>query len=219
MRIIVAGTRSFGLAAYERLTKEHDVVGVVSPYDDKTGIVADLAGVPWHHGGVGQDPLDLWVRHRRADLIVGAHSHAYIGRRTRGATRLGAIGYHPSLLPRHRGRDAVRWTVAMRDPIAGGSVYWFTDGVDTGPVAAQRWCHVDPTWTASDLWRERLFPFGIELLSSVLAELDLGILTAEPQDERFATWEPSWERAPLHRPELPELGGPAGFEVRGRVDR
>jgi hypothetical protein len=40
---------------------------------------------------------------------------------------------------------------------------------------------------------------------------------ADPQDERCATWEPSWERAPLHRPELPELGAmPAGYRLERR---
>lgn len=217
MRVILAGTRSFGVAAYERIAKEHDVVGVIAPIDDRLAArVSTAFGLPLH---AGLGPLDQWVRGRDADLIVAAHSHAYLGKRTRAATRLGAIGYHPSLLPRHRGRDAVKWTIKLRDPIAGGSVYWFDSGVDTGPVAAQSWCHVDPAWDASDLWRERLFPMGVELLASVLGDLDQGILVSEPQDERFASWEPSWERPPLHRPELPELGGPAGFEVRGRVDR
>lgn len=218
MRVIVAGTRSFGLAALEAIQKDHDVAGVISPFEDKVGITADLAGIHWWHEGSGY-PLETWVRLRQADIIVAAHSHAYIGRRTRAATRLGAIGYHPSLLPRHRGRDAVKWTIHMRDPVAGGTVYWFDDNVDGGPIAAQRWCHVDPKWDAHDLWRERLFPFGIALLTRTLDELDCGIIVAEPQNQRFATWEPSWERAPLFRPELPELGGPSGFEVRGRVER
>ena len=98
--------------------------------------------------------------------------------------------------------------------MAGGTVYWFTDNVDGGPVAAQDWCHVDPAWTAGGLWREELFPMGLRLVSRVLAELDSGVITAVPQDDRFATWEPSWDRPPLFRPELPQLGEPDGFEVR-----
>jgi methionyl-tRNA formyltransferase len=189
VRIVIAGTRTFGLQAYETLQGAgHKVAGVIAPFNDKLGIVADLDGAYWHHEGTGV-PLSQWVAAREADLIVAAHSHAFLGRRTRAATRLGALGYHPSLLPRHRGRDAVRWTVAMRDPIAGGTAYWFDDNVDGGPIAAQSWCHVDPAWTAHDLWRERLFPIGIELLTRVLADLDEGVLVSEPQDQRFATWE------------------------------
>jgi methionyl-tRNA formyltransferase len=40
------------------------------------------------------------------DLIIAAHSHDFIGRPHAAQGKLGAIGYHPSLLPLHRGRDA-----------------------------------------------------------------------------------------------------------------
>jgi len=31
------------------------------------------------------------------------------------------------------GRDAVEWTIRMKDPIAGGSMFWLNDTVDGGP--------------------------------------------------------------------------------------
>ncbi len=55
------------------------------------------------------------------DLIVTAHSHARISKEALAAARLGGIGYHPSLLPRHRGIAAVEWTIKEGDPIAGGT--------------------------------------------------------------------------------------------------
>ena len=134
-------------------------------------------------------------------------------------TKLGAVGYHPSLLPRHRGRDAVRWTVAMRDPVAGGSVYWLSDSVDGGDIAAQDWFLVPPKADASSLWRDHLFPIGLRLFRRVLSDLDSGTIVAIPQDEAVATWEPSWERQPLRRPDLFMLGDGSkpGFTVRREV--
>lgn len=76
------------------------------------------------------------------DMAVAACCQKYIPADVRARCGLGVLAYHPSLLPRHRGRDAVRWTIAMREPIAGGSVYWMDDGADTGPIEAQDWCHV-----------------------------------------------------------------------------
>lgn len=106
----------------------------------------------------------------------------------------------------------------MGDPVAGGSVYWFTDNVDGGPIAAQDWCFVPPGTDYRELWRDTLFPMGVELLLRVLKDLDNGRIVAVPQDDRagVATWEPSWDREPLHRPELLQIGaGPTGFEVTG----
>jgi methionyl-tRNA formyltransferase len=219
VRLIVSGQRSFGAAALRAVADAgHEVALVVSPTagrgweggQDRLRTEAAKRGLPWCESGA----FTSRAVPRGTDLIVAAHSHAFISKPARQATRLGGIGYHPSLLPRHRGRDAVKWTVAMRDCVAGGSVYWLSDNVDCGDIAAQDWCHVRPDWTASDLWREELFPMGLRLLVQALNDLQHGTIVAQPQDEAVATWEPSWEREPLHRPELPEIGnGPAGFTI------
>lgn len=140
------------------------------------------------------------------DLIIAAHSHDFVGRLTRAKATLGAIGYHPSLLPRHRGRDAVRWTIRIGDPIAGGTVFWLNDTVDGGPIAAQDWCWVHPGDTAETLWRQKLAPMGLKLLRRTLEDIRAGVLRQTPQDPEVATWEPSWERPPLARPDLLMLG-------------
>ena len=108
----------------------------------------------------------------------------------------------------------MRWTVHMGDPIAGGTVYWLTDRIDGGPIAAQDWCWVNREWSAGELWRERLFPMGVALVRRVVDDLHDGRVVRQPQEEWAATWEPSWEREPLHRPELLEIGPmPDGLTV------
>lgn len=213
MRVILAGQKSFGEAVLQMLlAQRHDVAAVWSPWkdgeEDKLTRRARMMDL-WHHPVERTCKNVEWLE---ADLFVAAHSHDFIGRDSRAATRLGGIGYHPSLLPRHRGRDAVRWTVHMRDPITGGSVYWLTDSVDGGPIAAQDWCHAAPGETASALWRGQLFDMGIRLLRDVLCDLDRGIIVEIPQQENVATWEPSWSRPPLFRPELPQIGAINGFK-------
>jgi methionyl-tRNA formyltransferase len=99
---------------------------------------------------------------------------------------------HPSLLPRHRGRDAVVWAVHMRDQVTGGTAYWLDDGADTGDIAAQDWCWVKPGDTAEALWRRELAPMGLRLLSGVLTRLDAGEVPRTPQDPDMATWEPAY---------------------------
>lgn len=211
MRIALAGQRSFGAAALERLTAAgHDVAQVFAPAGDRLDFESRRRSIPTHERLVA-DALapDL-------DLIVCAHAHVYVSDKARDRTLLGGIGYHPSLLPRHRGRDAVKWTVHMGDPIAGGSVYWLSNRVDGGPIAAADWCHVPPRSTASDLWRDRLFPMGLRLLEQALADLDRGVIVRVDQDEACATWEPSWSRPPIERPDLMQLPPPGGDRLAGR---
>jgi methionyl-tRNA formyltransferase len=220
LKLWVAGQKLFGAAALALcLQRGHDVVGVSSPptssggdRPDRLRDAAERAGVPWRPAGT----LRAELLPDGTDLIVCAHAHEFVGRPTRLKARLGAIGYHPSLLPLHRGRDAVEWTIRMRDRVAGGSVYWLTDGVDAGPLAAQRHVFVRPGDTAAELWRRDLFPLGLELLDRVLADVAEGVVVRVDQAAAAATWEPSIGREPVARPELPMLGHIAGCDVRTR---
>ncbi len=209
MRILFTGTRSFGCAALNEIISDgHDVAGVWTPRGDQVHHRAVALG--YGRGQLADRMAPADVEALDVDVIVAAHSHAFISKPARQATRLGAIGYHPSALPRHRGRDAVRWTVHMNDAIAGGSVYWLTDNVDGGPLAAIEYVHVDPSWDASDLWRKSLFPMGIRLLRRVLTDLEAGVVVEVPQNERCATTEPSFDQPRLFRPDLiglPPVGG------------
>ena len=219
MRIFLCGQRAFGKAVFEMCQEEgHEIAGVAAPLAGSSGndrpdrlrFAAEAAAVPVQIAGT----LRAETLPDGLDLILAAHSHDFIGRRTRLKTKLGALGYHPSLLPRHRGRDAVRWALKMGDPITGGTIYWLSDSVDCGAIAAQDWCWIDPGETLEQLWRDKLFPLGVELFRIALRDLSAGRLVAIPQDEALATWEPSWERQPLRRPDLLLLGGSlSGFNV------
>lgn len=214
LEIILCGQRSFGIAAYRMLRARKDVSirAVYAPSDDKLfQFVALDKGVSIRRAGTlrsDEMPGDC-------DLIAAAHSHDFISRAVRNRLRIGAVGYHPSLLPRHRGRDAIKWTIKMGDPVAGGTVFWLNDTVDGGPIAAQDWRFVRPDDDAGSLWERELFPLGIELLSCVLDDISNGVLVMHDQDTELATWEPSMGGAPrLFRPELLQIGAALdGFHV------
>lgn len=204
MRVHLTGSRAFGAAVLKAvLDAGHTVTGVTSLPEGRNGrpdrlaAAAHQAALPWSDT-IGPDTV------RGADVITAAHSHAFVGRRTRAAVAH-TIGYHPSLLPLHRGRDAVRWAVRDHDRITGGTVYHLTDHIDAGPVAAQDWCFIRPDDTAETLWRRELAPLGVRLLLSVLTDLDRGLVVCVPQDPALAAWEPAMNPPRLHRPELPEL--------------
>jgi methionyl-tRNA formyltransferase len=123
------------------------------------------------------------------DLIIAAHCHTYLTMAIRAKASIGALVYHPSLLPRHRGKDAVKATIKCGDPIAGGSLFWADDGYDTGNIEARDWCFVHPDWKAKDLWIKALCPLGIKLIKSTVKRLATGHPPSQtPQDEQFATY-------------------------------
>lgn len=197
MRITLVGSRHFGVATFNML-REHGVEiarVVVHDGDDRLAATARSAGIDV----VVQANPKLVVASEIAantDLIVTAHSHARIGKDALAASRLGGIGYHPSLLPRHRGIAAIEWTIKERDPIAGGTIYHLADRMDAGAIAAQDWVFVKKGETARELWERALAPLGLRLLAEVIDSARAkGALPATPQDEQFATLAPALDPA------------------------
>jgi len=198
MKCTLLGSRYFGATVLEKLRSEPgiEIVGVVVPAtDDRLAVAARAAGLPIH---VLENPklVPGAAIADGTDLIVAAHTHARVSDDALSRSRLRGIGYHPSLLPRHRGIAAVEWTILEGDPIAGGSVYHLADGWDAGAVAAQDWCFVAKGETARELWERALAPMGLELIARVVRHaMQHGTLPAHPQDPRFATKAPMFRRA------------------------
>jgi methionyl-tRNA formyltransferase len=193
MRITLVGSRHFGVTTFDTL-RQHgvDIVRVVvADGEDRLASAARAAGI---EVVVQADPR-LVVASEIADgtdLIVTAHSHARISKEALAVARLGGIGYHPSLLPRHRGIAAVEWTIKEGDPITGGTIYHLAERMDAGAIAAQEWCFVKKGETARELWERALAPLGQKLLGEVIDYAKAhNSLPAKPQDDQFATLAPA----------------------------
>jgi methionyl-tRNA formyltransferase len=192
MRITLVGSRHFGVTTLEMLRKHGVEIArvVVADAEDRLAAAARDVGIEVTVQAdpklvVGSEIAD------RTDLIVTAHSHARVASEALAAAALGGIGYHPSLLPRHRGIAAVEWTIREADPIAGGTIYHLADRMDAGAIAAQDWVFVKKGETARELWERALAPLGQKLLAEVIEYAKIhNTLPAKPQDEQFATHAP-----------------------------
>src|SRR4029450_9386936 len=112
MRITLVGSRHFGVTTLNMLRERGIEIARVVVHDAEDRLVgaAKAAGIEV----VVQANRKLVTASEIAadtDLIVTAHSHARVSREALHAARLGGIGYHPSLLPRHRGLAAGEWAI------------------------------------------------------------------------------------------------------------
>ncbi|WP_445215375.1 formyltransferase family protein [Bradyrhizobium sp. Pa8] len=193
MRITLVGSRHFGVTTLNML-REHSVSivrVVVADAEDRLAASAKAAGI---EVAVQANPKLVVASEigPDTDLIITAHSHARIGKDALAAAKFGGIGYHPSLLPRHRGKAAVEWTIKEGDPVAGGTIYHLADRMDAGAIAAQDWCFVRKGETARELWERALAPLGLKLLADVIDYVKVHkALPSKVQDEQFATLAPS----------------------------
>jgi len=209
LKLFIAGHKSFGAAVYKAVRNAgHSVTGVACPADGqyfdrlKKAAYCDKSKPVI----IDSDKLRSSDIPEGTDVIIAAHSHHFISTKARSKVKC-AFGYHPSLLPRHRGKDAVKWTIRFGDAVAGGSIYELGEKVDGGAIVLQRHVLVKKEWTYKELWREALFPLGVELVLETLRRIETGQYSSVPQDESLVAWEPPIEpNTRLLRPELIMLG-------------
>ena len=121
------------------------------------------------------------------DLIVVAAYGLMLPPETLGVPRLGCLNVHPSLLPRYRGPSPVVSAILDGDPITGVTIMSVDEGMDSGPILAQREMPIESDATAEALTL-RLFQKGARLLVELLPEWKRGQIKARPQDASKATF-------------------------------
>ncbi|HUY55293.1 MAG TPA: methionyl-tRNA formyltransferase [Candidatus Nanopelagicaceae bacterium] len=99
----------------------------------------------------------------------------------------GALGVHPSLLPRHRGASPVAAAILAGDGVTGVTIYQMDERLDAGPILAQEEIAISPGATTPELERE-LADVGARLLIQVLEDAQHGECHPRPQDPGAATY-------------------------------
>lgn len=120
------------------------------------------------------------------DLLVIAAFGQILSRQVLDIPPHGSMNVHASLLPRYRGASPVATAILDGAPETGVSLMLVDEGLDTGPVLAQRAEAIAPDDTAGSL-STRLAVLGSELLLETLPLWMTGRLTPRPQQSEQAT--------------------------------
>jgi methionyl-tRNA formyltransferase len=99
----------------------------------------------------------------------------------------GCIGYHPALLPLHRGRAVIPWTILLGLSEAGGTFFFLDEGVDSGDIIIQESFTVEPNETVTTLYKKH--EIALEKMANALVEfLKKGEIPRRQQDHSLATY-------------------------------
>ena len=198
MRIFLNGIGPFGADTMARLQRDrHQVVGVAAPATSRSGrpdrlfTAAETAGIPAIDVATISEPgTEALLNELTPDLGVMAFVERIVPTPILNLPPLGTIQYHPSLLPAHRGRSSVNWPIILGETVTGASIFWPDEGLDTGPLLIQREVAIAPNDTAGSLYRDKLYPLGIDLLAEAVGLIESGRAPKTPQDEAAATHDP-----------------------------
>jgi methionyl-tRNA formyltransferase len=197
MKIVIIGQSDFGKAVLEALlARGHKVPAVFCNVErpgakpDPLAAAAQSAGVKVQRFASLRSPeAHDAMRECAADLIAMAYVVQFAPQSLLALARLGAIQYHPSLLPRHRGPSAISWAIARGETRTGLTIFRPTDGLDEGPVILQRSCEIGPDETLGQVYFQKLFPLGVEALLEAADLVAAGRAPEHVQDESQATYE------------------------------
>ncbi len=193
------GTPGFAVPVLEALVSAgYEVAAVYSRPDRPSGRGKRTSPTPVKAAASGMgipvfQPLSLKsseVQREMAvlspDVIVVAAYGLFLPREVLDLPSHSCLNIHPSLLPRLRGPSPVSTAIVEGETTTGVTIMVMDEGVDTGPVLAQRRTPIGEGETAEVL-TSRLFQMGARLLVEVLPDWVEGRIRARPQDESDAT--------------------------------
>jgi methionyl-tRNA formyltransferase len=199
MRVGFVGTPNFAVPVLEGLLRaDYQVVVVYTRPDRPAGRGRGVAyplvkTAALRHGIPVRQPPSLRrsevVAELRAftpDVLVVAAYGRFLPAEVLAVPPNGVLNIHPSLLPAYRGPSPVATALLEGESITGATVMLVDEGMDSGPVLAQRETRILPHETAGSL-TPRLFQLGAELLLEVLPAWLEGRLAPRPQDGSLAT--------------------------------
>ena len=207
MRLIFASTPEFAACALTALLHAgHEVVLVLTQPDRPAGrglnlVPSAVKTLALKHGLDVFQPIHLKDEETRArlkalaaDAMVVAAYGLILPEPVLAIPRLGAINIHASLLPRWRGAAPIQRAILAGDAQSGISIMQMDRGLDTGPLLAAESVTIAAEDTSASL-HDKLAELGARLIVTVLAQLEHGRLSAEPQPAAGACYAPKIAKA------------------------
>ncbi|WBU63458.1 methionyl-tRNA formyltransferase [Paracoccus aerodenitrificans] len=164
-----------------------ELAGAHSDFADLGPLAADYGLRLMRSPRSESDEVMAALRQLQPDLVMIIGWSQLIGPGMIALPRLGVLGFHPSPLPRMRGRAVLPWQILTRQSQGGATLFWIGEGVDDGPIAAQSVFTIDPDRiTVRELYDKAVAEMAC-LLPPLVADLAAGNRPAMPQNHENAT--------------------------------
>jgi phosphoribosylglycinamide formyltransferase 1 len=190
--VLASGAGTNLQAILDRVHGRHGVA-VVAVGSDQPGAQAleraERAGVPTNVFPLEGDraardaAIADWMESRGVELVVLAGYMALLDPAFLRRFPQRVINVHPALLPAFPGLRAIEQALAYGVKVFGVTVHFVDEGVDTGPVIAQRALELPEAADAAAV-REALRPLEHDLLCESVELIARGAVSIDPEQPR-----------------------------------
>ncbi len=207
MRLLFMGTPEYVVPVLDSLisAKNVEVIGVYTPPDRPKGRgravemppVKSFAlerGLPvFQPPSLRPESVQQELAGLLPDVIVVAAYGKLLPQAVLSTPPHGCLNLHPSMLPKYRGPSPVVTAILDGEPATGVTLMLLDQGMDTGPIIAQKGYLLEGRETAGSL-TSALFQLGGELLLEYLGPWVDGRVRASSQDESMASFTSKLQR-------------------------
>ena len=199
MRYVFFGTPDFAAVILEKLIKAGFVPEAVVCNSDKpigrkkiitpppTKISAQKYNIPVLQPEILANHKSQ-ITNYKPDLFIVAAYAKIIPEEILKIPRLGVIGVHPSLLPKHRGPSPIQSVILSGEAETGATLFLADEKADHGLIFAQRKLEFSILNSQFLKLQQSLAELGGDLLIETLPKFIKGEIIPLPQDESHATY-------------------------------
>lgn len=190
----VKSSECFLKAIYHQTKAE--IVGVVTKV--KSNFNSDHMALNEFCGKYNIDWIDYkdnnqllqWVREKKPDIIYCFGWSYLLPNKIFSIPPLGSVGYHPTLLPKNRGRHPIIWTIVLGLKETGSTFFYLNDLPDSGEILSQKKIILESNEDANSLY-EKLLLIGEQQVVEMTNRIMNRTIIPIKQNEQQATY---WRR-------------------------
>jgi len=158
----------------------------VSGYQDIKAKADELGYTSLYFDKINSTMVEHFLSEKSVDYLFVIGLSQMVRKPLLDRAKKGNIGFHPTKLPKGRGRAAVAWMILGKAP--GAATFFMMDeGMDSGPVLGQTEFNVGKQDYAHDVI-EKIKNAIDDTLDNILPKLNKGELQPVPQNHEEATF-------------------------------
>lgn len=178
MKILFIGTVLFSKNILDEIRKsKNTLVGVIGKRNNKFN--SDYCDIPRHAkksnikgiytNNINSKKTVNWIRKKKPDLIFCIGWNSLIKKEILKIPSNGVIGYHPSDLPKNKGRHPIIWSLVLGLNNIGSSFYFMDEKADNGRVISKRMLKLKKNSNALNVY-EQLIQIGKKQVRKILKD-------------------------------------------------
>lgn len=194
MRIVFIGSVKFSEDALKQLVEmSANIVGVCTKEEsvfnaDHVNLrsFCELNEIPWiYSDNINSDHTSSWIRTLNPDVIFCFGWSEIIKDELLGIPPMGVIGFHPTALPKNRGRHPLVWSLVLGLKETASTFFFMDLGADSGDIISQVEIQIGPEDNANDLYKKVTEVAKKQILEFV-PKLALGTVERQKQNNALA---------------------------------